>query len=199
MINILLQDVAEISLGSSYARFVTNKSDQQAIKCELFTLQEFNEGLGIPYRLDTERERTLHLHEKDRDKLFFINDSTVLIHLLTQTALAVPKKYIGLLIPSNFVIIEFNDELNSNFFEWYFNEHPNIRRQIARHTQGAVISTLSISTLRKIQIKLPTMKKQKQIAKIYLLQSKKNYLLKEKQDLEVMFMNQTLLNQLEEK
>ncbi|WP_210471669.1 restriction endonuclease subunit S [Sporosarcina sp. 6E9] len=164
----------------------------------MFTLQEFNESLNIPYRLDAKRVKTVFIEKQHKNKLHFTKENVVLVHLLTQTALAMPKKHESLLIPSNFVVIEFNSTVDAQFFEWYFNEHPMIRKQIARNTQGAVISTLSIANLRELEVDLPLLEKQRKIGRISQLQRKKNILAKEKMFLERMLIKQTILNQLEE-
>ncbi|VEF47522.1 type I restriction modification system protein HsdIA [Bacillus freudenreichii] len=161
-------------------------------------MQEFNEALNIPYRLDAERVKTVWIEGRHKDKLLYTKKNIVVIHLLTQTALAVPGKYSALLLPSNFVLVELNESVDPPFFEWYFNEHPAIRKQIAKNTQGAVISTLSIATLRELEIQLPLLEKQKKLGKLLQLQRQKNVLVEEKKELEIKLIKQTILNQLGE-
>lgn len=187
-----------LTIGVSYARFETNKNDMNSIECELFTLQEFNEALNIPYRLDADRTKKVFIGKQHEDKLLFTKEQVVVIHLLTQTALAIPKKYEMLLLPSNFALVELDKSVDAHFFEWYFNEHPAIRKQIVKNTQGAVISTLSISTLRNLEIRLPILEKQKKLGKLSQLQRKKKVLVEEKMVLESKFIKQTILNQLED-
>lgn len=160
----------------------------------MFTLQEFNEALDIPYRLDQERVKTVYIDKKHQGKLHFIKENTILVHLLTQTALTVPKRFEGLLIPSNFVVIQFTEQYDGMYFEWYFNEHPNIRRQIAMHTQGAIVSTLSTTMLKEMIMDTVTYGRQVDIGRMYRLQKRKNRLLEEKRMLETKRMNQYLLN-----
>lgn len=198
MFVILLKDIAKLTIGVSYARYETSQDDPNSIECELFTLQEFNKALNLPYRLDAERVKTVFIGMQHKEKLLFTEENVLVIHLLTQTALSVPEKYSRLLIPSSFVFVQLNGKVDSHFFEWYFNEHPAIRKQIAMNTQGAVVSTLSIATLRELEIHLPLLETQQKLGRIYQLQQRKNDLYEEKKELETNYVNQIILNQMEE-
>lgn len=193
-----LKDIANVVQGVNFARVETNETDPNAIEQKLLTLREFNETIGLPYRLGQDKKTSIWVPKEKCEKLTFTKEGVVIIHLLSQTAAMIPKKYEGILIPSNFVLLEFYQQVDAKFMEWYFNEHPLIRRQLMISTQGTSVSALSINMLREMEVSLPPLETQKVIGKMTGIFKKKKKLMQERMHLEERLIHYQILDKMEE-
>ena len=193
-----LKEIATVIQGVNFSRVETNENDLEAIEKKLLTLKEFNETLGIPYRLVQEKKTSIWIQQSKCEKLTFTKEGMLVVHLLSQTVAMMPKRYEGLLIPSNFVVLDFHQPVDAKFIEWYFNEHPFIRRQLMLSTQGTSVSALSIGMLREMEVSLPPMDMQVSIGRIIQAFKKKKALIQEKMELEEQFIHNRILEKMEE-
>lgn len=188
-----LQEIATLTQGAYISRLETSKADEEAIELDILTLKEFNETLGISYRM-SDKAQTVYVKRDKVSKHLLTSEHKVIVHLLTQKAAVLPQKYSGLLIPTNFVSVELKEEADLRFIEWYFNEHPSIRKQISLSSQGTVISSLSIANLRELKVDLPPLDLQKRMGQIAILKRRKFQLVTERQSLEERLIHQQLIN-----
>lgn len=154
--------------------------------------------MGLPYRLAQDKKANIWIEEKQMDKLRFTEESMVVIHLLSQRVASIPFIFEKLLIPSNFVVIDFWEQVDAKFIEWYFNEHAEVRRQFKLATQGSSVSSLSISMLREMNVSLPPIQLQKRIGKVVQAVQRKKKLLEERMVLEDQYIHGLLLGKMEE-
>lgn len=189
-----LQDVATVTQGTVLSRVETSPEDKMAQVINLYTMKDMNESLGMDYRGDSERVISIPIETNKLSKLKLASEKMVVVNLISQKAVAIRAQHNGLLIPSNFVIIEGKEHLAPLYFEWYFNEHPFCRKQLLIARQGTSISPLSIQMLRELEIVMPPVEKQELIGKMYRGIKKKQTLQMEQKQLEEQFMNYTIIN-----
>jgi len=193
-----LQDIASITQGANVSRLETSKEDSQSVEIDILTLKEFNETLGLSYRMTQEKSQSVYIKEDKLKDQLLTKEKRLIVHLLSQKAALLPKQYAGRLIPSNFVALDFQSNFDEKFMEWYFNEHPSIRRQIMLGTQGSIVSTLSLATLRDLDIAVPLLSVQQKIGDISGLYHRKKQLIEERMKLEERLIHQKIKEILEE-
>jgi restriction endonuclease S subunit len=192
-----LGDCTQLIQGASVNRFETYDLNTDSQTVRLLTLKEFNETLGLSYRMSNEKSTEVVVR---RDKLTadLLTDTNSLIwHTLTQKVAYLPAIHSGLLITNNFIKIQFTEPVDLRFLEWYLNEHPTIRKQIALFSEGSVISSLKLSNLKDIELALPSFEKQQILGMIAHLKKRKGLLMKEKIELQQQYLHQSLINSME--
>lgn len=124
-----------------------------------------------------------------RDNLRFAKEGTIVIGLTSfHQAAVLTKEHEGMVIPSNFLILEFpGGIMDPYYFAWYFNEHPEMKELRRIAIQGdSKVKVLSIQVVRKLTIECPNLVTQMSIGNLYCLQKEKERLWKEKLKLEMM-------------
>lgn len=196
---IQLQEVSSIVQGTNITRVETTKRSSQATQVKLLTLKQFNESMGLPYRLAQDKKSSIWIEKELKDKLRFTKEDMIVVHLLSQRVVSIPGMYKNLLIPSNFVVINFKQQVDSRFIAWYLNEHVDVKRQFMLATQGSSVSALSISMLREVKVSLPALDLQQKMGNIMQAVQQKNRLMEEKKELEEQYINQLFSIKMEEK
>ena len=192
-----LEQLGKVNHGLTISR-ITAKPNESQEEIPLFTMQDLNIELGS-YDLKTEG-KTVSVSKDNFDKDLLSKENMVVVGLTVHKAYKIQKHHIGKIIPSNFAYITLDkSKIDSNYFTWYFNEHPNVKRQLQIATQGSMgIMALSVQMLRELEIDLPDIETQRKIGKIYELRHKKEKALYEKNLLEKDFYKQILINKLKE-
>ena len=84
------------------------------------------------------------------------------------------------------------------YFAWYFNEHPEIKRQRMIAIQGnSSVKVLSVHMIRQLMIECPNLSTQMSIGKLYYYQKRKKVLLMEKMRLEEAVLTEEMMHHLE--
>ncbi|MGW7163312.1 hypothetical protein [Paenibacillus taichungensis] len=193
----LLEQCGIVSQGVIPSRVQTLPSSD-SISLSLFTMKEMNESLGIEYHGSTDRIQEVHVLKSKLEDLPLAKEGMVLINLTAHRAVAIRSEYVGKLITSNFAIINPNKYLHALYLEWYFNEHPNCRKQLRIAMQGTIVAALSIQMLRALPIELPSMNKQQLISSVYRDLYRKKRLVLERVQLEEQLMQLFLLRYIQE-
>jgi restriction endonuclease S subunit len=196
---IRLSDFAKITQGVIPSRVETFESLEETELVRLLSLREFNEALGVGYRMSTEGHVPIRVLKKKKVELPFTQNDRLIIHLLSQKAVTLPQEDTGLLVTSNFVTVELESGADLYYVEWVFNAHPKVRKQIVQKTQGSIITTLSVAQIRELDIPLTSLNRQKLIGKFARLQKKKERLEKERIELIEKLHNARILQLLGEK
>ena len=150
------------------------------------------------YDLKSE-SKTVSVSQETFDKSLLSKENVVVIGLTVHRAYVIEKHHVGKIIPSNFAYLYLDEsKIDLNYFTWYFNEHPNIKRQLQVATQGSIIMALSVQMLRELEIDLPSMETQRKLGKIYELRHRKEKALYEKNILEKDLYKQLMINKLKE-
>lgn len=189
-----LGDCANVIQGTFINRIQTSKLNEESETVHLLTLKEFNETLGLSYRISQDKNTEVHVRKDKLSKELFTDSNSLIMHTLSQKVAFLPGKYSGLLLTNNFVKIVFTEPIDLYFMEWYLNEHPTIQKQIALFSEGSVISSLKLSHIKDIEVLLPSYEQQNQIGQITILKKKKERLLKEKMQLEQQIIHHQLVN-----
>lgn len=192
-----LEKLGKVNHGLTISR-ITAKPDEQQEEIPLFTMQDLNIEMGN-YDLKSEG-KTVSVSQEAFDKSLLSKENVVVIGLTVHRAYVIENHHVGKIIPSNFAYIYLDElKIDPNYFTWYFNEHPNIKRQLQIAMQGSMgIMALSVQMLRELEIDLPSIEIQRKLGKIYALRRRKEKALYEKYILERDLYKQIMINKLKE-
>lgn len=192
-----LEKLGKVNHGLTISR-ITAKPDEQQEEIPLFTMQDLNIEMGN-YDLKSEG-KTVSVSQETFDKSLLSKKNVVVIGLTVHRAYVIENHHVGKIIPSNFAYIYLDEsKIDPNYFTWYFNEHPNIKRQLQIAMQGSMgIMALSVQMLRELEIDLPSIEIQRKLGKIYALRRRKEKALYEKYILERDLYKQIMINKLKE-
>jgi restriction endonuclease S subunit len=188
-----LGDCTHLIQGASVNRFETCDLNEDSQSVRLLTLKEFNETLGLSYRMSQEKSTEVIVKRYKLTAELLTDTNSLILHTLTQKVAYLPARHSGLLITNNFIKIQFTDPVDLQFLEWYLNEHPTIKKQIASFSEGSVISSLKLSNLKNIELTLPTLQMQQILGKITHFKKRKELLMKEKTELQQQYLQQLLI------
>lgn len=191
-----IADIGNVVHGVTLSRIEPKALEESEIY-KLFTIQELNEEISM--FLGKTEDKVIEVSKERFDSLYLAKDNMVIIGLTSFKAIAVTDKQIGKVISSNFAFIELDvNKIDPAYFSWYFNDHPNIEKQLQIAMQGTIIRALSVQMLRELEIILPSLDVQKAIGKVYTLKKKKEKLIYEKNVLEEQLYNAIILKKLKE-
>jgi restriction endonuclease S subunit len=188
-----LYEIAEFTQGAFTTRLETLSSDVETSKVKPLSLKEFNETLGLTYRISNEKNAKITVPKEKLVPQLLTDTKSLILHTHTQKVALLPEKYSGLLLTNNFIKIQLTNDVDEAFFEWYFNEHPSIQKQLAVLSEGSVISLLKLSHLKDLEIDLPPIQQQIIIGKIAQLKKKKDSLMTEKSELQQLYIQKKLI------
>lgn len=189
-----LNQIAQFTQGAFVNRLETFSDNIETLRVKLFSLKEFNETLGLTYRISNEKNAEITVPKEKLTPQLLTDTKSLILHTHTQKVALLPEKYSGLLLTNNFIKIQFTSDVNAAFFEWYFNEHPSIQKQLSVLSEGTVISLLKLSHLKDIEIDLPPIQRQIIIGKIAQLKKQKESLMTEKRELQQQYIQQKLIH-----
>ncbi|MEK4936929.1 restriction endonuclease subunit S [Bacillus pseudomycoides] len=188
-----LYQIAEFTQGAFTNRLETLTSDIETSKVKPLSLKEFNETLGLSYRISNEKNAEITVLKEKLVPQLLTDTNSLILHTHTQKIALLPEKYSGLLLTNNFIKIQLTSDVDEAFFEWYFNEHPSIQKQLTVLSEGTVISLLKLSHLKDLEIDLPPIRQQIMIGKIAQLKKRKESLMAEKGELQQLYIHQKLI------
>lgn len=188
-----LYQLAQFTQGAFANRLETFSDNIETSKVKPLSLKEFNETLGLTYRISNEKNMEITVPKEKLVPQLLTDTVSLILHTHTQKIALLPEKYSGLLLTNNFIKIELTSDVDAAFFEWYFNEHPSIQKQLAVLSEGTVISLLKLSHLKDLEIDLPPIQKQIAIGKIAQLKKRKELLMVEKRELQQLYIQQKLI------
>ena len=188
-----LYQIAEFTQGAFTNRLETLSSDVKTSKVKPLSLKEFNETLGLTYRISNEKNAEITVSKDKLVPQLLTDTNSLILHTHTQKIALLPEKYSGLLLTNNFIKIQLTRDVDLAFFEWYFNEHPSIQRQLAILSEGTVISLLKLSHLKDLEIDLPPLQQQIIMGKIAQLKRRKELLMAKKSELQQLYIQQKLI------
>ncbi|MFB2516017.1 restriction endonuclease subunit S [Lysinibacillus sp. OTC-L20] len=191
-----LENIADFTLGAFATRLETT-SKELSIKVKALSLKEFNETLGISYRISNEKNVEISVSKEKLDAQLLTDTESLVLHTQAKKVVLLPEKYSGLLLTNNYMKIHLHESVDLAFFEWYFNEHPSVQKQLAVMSEGSVVSSLKLSHLKELEIELPPLEKQKKIGRIAQLKRHKEALQTERMELEHIFIQQQLVKYIE--
>jgi hypothetical protein len=188
-----LYEVAEFTQGAFTNRLENFSAEVETSTVKPLSLKEFNETLGLDYRISNEKNAVITVAKEKLTPQLLTNTNSIILHIHTQKIAWLPEKFSGLLITNNFIKILLTSNIDEAFFEWYFNEHPSIRKQLAVLSEGTLNSSLKLSHLKNLEVDLPPIQQQITIGKIAQLKKKKKSLMAEKNKLQQQYIQQKLI------
>lgn len=188
-----LYEKAHFTQGAFVNRLETLSDNIETLKIRQFSLKQFNGTLGLTYRISNEKSAEITVPKEKLSPQLLTDTNSLVLHAHTQKVALLPEKYSGLLLTNNFIKIQLTSEIDLAFFEWYFNEHPAIQKQLTVLSEGTSTSLLKLSHLKDLEINLPSLQKQQTIGKIAQLKKLKNSLLAEKRELHELYIQQKLI------
>ncbi|ETT74541.1 restriction endonuclease subunit S [Bacillus mycoides] len=116
---------------------------------------------------------------------YLSNTGDVIFSFVSSKAGIVSGLNQGKIINQNFakLIIEY-DYLDSSYLCYILNESYSMKKQMAISMQGSTVPKLTPAILKKLEIKLPSIEKQRQIGKAYFFLRKHQALAKKQIELE---------------
>lgn len=163
----------------------------------IFTMQDLSRETG-QYSIKDEIQKT-DICKNKFDSIYLSKINMVVIGLTSYKAMVIDETHKKKLITSNFAIVEFDEsKIDPFYFTWYFNEHPEIQKQLTIAMQGTIIRALSVQMLRELELPLPKLDVQRKIGKMYKLKKRKEKLLFERNILENELYKQLIINKLKE-
>lgn len=192
-----IYEIAEFTQGAFANRLETLSTDIETTKVKPLSLKEFNETLGLAYRISNEKDVKITVPKEKLVPQLLTDTDSLVLHTQTQKIALLPEKYSGLLLTNNFIKIQLSSVVDKAFFEWYFNEHPAIQKQLAFLSEGTVSSLLKLSHLKDLEIELPPIQQQIIIGKIAQFKKKKESLMNEKNELQQLYIQQMLIQSME--
>ncbi|PAE12672.1 restriction endonuclease subunit S [Niallia circulans] len=188
-----LNQIAQFTQGAFANRLETFSNNIETTKVRLLSLKQFNETLGLTYRISNEKSAEITVPKEKLTPQLLTDTNSLILHTHTQKVALLPDKYSGLLLTNNFIKIQMTGTVDAAFFEWYFNEHPSIQKQLSVLSEGTVISLLKLSHLKDLEIDLPPIQKQITIGKIAQLKKLQESLMAEKRELQQIYIQQRLI------
>lgn len=188
-----LNQIAQFTQGAFANRLETFSNNIETTKVRLLSLKQFNETLGLTYRISNEKSAQITVPKEKLTPQLLTDTNSLILHTHTQKVALLPEKFSGLLLTNNFIKIQLTGNVDAAFFEWYFNEHPSIQKQLSVLSEGTVISLLKLSHLKDLEIDLPSIQKQITIGKIAQLKRLQESLMAEKRELQQIYIQQRLI------
>ena len=190
-----LEKIGKLSIGWTLSR-IEAKPGEGFQEFELFTMQELSKEIG---NHDVNiQSQFIKVAEKRLKDLTLSKQGMVVIGLTSYKAFVITKDYENRVIPSNFAYLQCDEGIDPDYVTWYFNEHPQIQKQLTLTMQGSIIRALSVQMLRELTIEIPPLSVQQKLGSIYRLKSQRQKLIHEKQKLEELLMNQVMIQYLKE-
>ena len=151
-------------------------------KAKLYPLLTISRLLQEEEGIYMEEQQMIEVSPNKTDSLRIAKEGMIVIGLTSfHKAVVLTKEKEGMIIPSNFLILEFpGGIMDAHYFAWYFNESPYqymIKNSII-HGEGK-IKVLSIQQIRNMEIEIPDLVTQMAVGKLYSLQLQKARLLKQ--------------------
>ncbi len=188
-----LSEIAEVTQGAFTNRLETLTSDVTTSKVKPLSLKEFNQTLGLTYRISKEKNAVITVPKEKLTPQLLTDSNSLILHTQSQKIALLPKKYSGLLLTNNFIKIQLNSDVDTAFFEWYFNEHPFIQKQLAVLCEGTVVPSLKLSNVKDLEVDLPPAQQQIIIGKIAQLKKRKSALMAERSELQQLYFQHKLI------
>lgn len=188
--------IGKVTHGATLSR-IEAKSYDDFDTYSIFTMQDLSREIG-QYSGKEEIQKA-DICKNKFDSLYLSKINMTIIGLTSYKSIVINENHNNKLITSNFAMIEFDEsKIDPFYFTWYFNEHPEIQKQLTIAMQGTIIRALSIQMLRELDIPLPPLDIQRKIGSMYKLKKRKEKLLFERSILENELYNQLMINKLKE-
>lgn len=173
-----LEDIATVKVGVN----ITRLKEEEYRSLDTYSFDDLIEDLNGLFldskvRIESEKEINESNHLSQMGELIF--------SFVSSKASIVSETNAGKLINQNFAkLIIDHEELDHRYLCYILNESHEIKKQMAISMQGSTVRKLTPITLKELEIKLPSIEKQRIIGKAYLSIKKRHALAKKQAELE---------------
>lgn len=151
---LLLEDITKINIGIVLRRKEAMYKSKKTYNYKVFNIRNYEEKLE--YEEFCSEENLQNYIAKKGDLLFRLAFPIKVIE--------VDEKIEGLLVNNQYCIIRKNDtNYNIDFVKWFL-ESNNAKNQLEKYLIGTSVKIVPVTNLRKLEIPLINMEKQKKIA-----------------------------------
>ena len=174
-----LSELAEIRSGFVLTRFRRSEGEPPVASCRLLTLSAISDADAAIVLTAIE-----HFDTKSPLSAEHLTRTGDIVLRLTApyTAVLIGDEESGLAVPSTFIIIRVRDErADPAFLAWMLNR-PQLRRDIERNTWTSVLKAVNVQYFNDLEIQLPPLAQQRQIAAVDRLARKEAQLLRQLAD-----------------
>lgn len=171
-----LEDLVTVRIGRNLSRG-NEKNDLSLVAYSYEDLIHDLDGLFL--------ESKTSIRHANHNEGYLSNAGEVVFSFVSSKAGIVSDLNQGKIINQNFakLIIE-HDQLDSSYLCYALNESNSMKKQMAISMQGSTVPKLTPAILKELEIKLPTIEKQRTIGKAYFYLRKQQALAKKKAKLE---------------
>lgn len=129
-----------------------------------------------------------------------LRENDVLIRSVSTKAILVSKDHAGAIYTANFIKADFDPEIIYNkYFIYIYNCNKAVAKQLTNNVQGTLLSRVTTSILKELDIPVPSLEVQKLIGDIYYETLKLKHLYKVKAELLELLVDTCLTKAIEEK
>lgn len=173
-----LEDIVTVKIGRNLSRG-NEKNDLTLVSYSYEDLMNDLDGLFLDSQTSSDRGISNH---KDS---YLSSAGDVVFSFVSSKAGIVSDLNQGKIINQNFakLIIE-HDHLDRCYLCYALNESYSMKKQMAVSMQGSTVPKLTPAILKELEIKLPSMEKQRIIGKAYFFWRKRQALAKKQAELE---------------
>ncbi|MCD8796584.1 restriction endonuclease subunit S [Mammaliicoccus sciuri] len=149
--------------------------------------------IDLGKQIDTQYQpRTIKL--KDPTRATFVKPGDIVISMITGECAMVSAIYQQAILPYNYtkVTVE-SDDVDAGFLVYWFQESPEAKRQFHQYMQGgSTIKKLTHQQLKRLEITLPTITRQRLIGRVAQATRRLNILKQKEIELKNQFLAHTL-------
>lgn len=172
-----LEDIVTVKIGRNLSRG-NEKNDPTIVAYSFEDLIHDLEGLFLDSQISTS-------NLENQNHGYLSSAGEVVFSFVSSKAGIVSTQNQGKIINQNFAKLAINyDGLDNSYLCYALNESSSMKKQMAISMQGSTIPKLTPAILKELEIKLPTLEKQRTIGKAYLYLKKQQALAKKQADLE---------------
>ena len=167
-----LQDIAYIRSGLVLSR--KRKKDEEGVSYPLLTLRSILPEGGIDF------EELEEFEAAEKLSLEYVTSVGDIVVRLSSpyTAVLIDDKAVGMVIPSNFVLIKADSKkILPEYLYWFLNIQK-MKNHMFENSTGNMLGAIKASFFNDIDIKLISLEEQKRIAEINSMAKREVYLLR---------------------
>lgn len=150
-----LSNLAKIQSGSPQFR-IKESNDASAIKYTMYDQNHLN--ADIEY--DKYFKQLISKIVQTYDEVKVTKEGDLIFSLISGQASIISKRYVGLLVTQNYLIIQPNDNLKKEYLQFLLNEHKDIKKQVQILAQGSSVMKYTAEMVKKLRLSLPSIEKQ---------------------------------------
>jgi restriction endonuclease S subunit len=170
-----LGDFASVKSGLVLSRKAVNNDIEPGHQYKLVNLKCIKSDGTI----DEAELETFHSSEKLADNYLTATEDILVRLILPNTAVLIINGLEGMVFSSHFCRIRIDsDKILPEFLHWYLNSDL-AKRQTQKDTMGTVVSAIRSGSLNKVNLKVPSIEKQKEFVNLYRISIKEIELLQE--------------------